>query len=229
MLLTAIILASVFALISSIQWARRFNFLPFSPAGVYAIIWGLIWTVHLLGVLDYLPLTDQAVTYSIISLLGIFTGEQIGLMWNKPRWRGEAINIKRLCSLIILNNVLILIIAFITFVSVYLLFGAPWQFGVGHSIKMERIASGTSMFGGSPYFGILEYITLLRGLIYFSVALAIPLFVIKPKLSIFCFISAFVAGTINDLCWGSRTLKSFMVPEISLLLFFYGIVLKERK
>ena len=224
MLLLAIFFALIISLLSSMRWTRV-KFLLISPACLYGIIWGVIWLFHLLDFMEYLPLSDRAVLYSIIPLLGIFFGEQIGLGWHVRRPFSQKLNLYKISKFIKANNYIILFLAIIMLVSVYKLYGAPWEPGIGKIIKAARVQEGASALKGSGLFGVIQYINLLRGLVYVALIISIPLFYIDRKLSVFCYLSGFTAAALNDLSWGSRTL----VYDAGLFLIIWFFLMSKQR
>ncbi len=205
-MLLAISISISFLLISIKNW-KRFKFFPVSPSGAYSIIWGVIWLIHCLDLFDYYEVSDEAILYSILSLVGIFCGECLGLLWKVKvnsqvkEWSASSVN-----KLLVINNLFIIFLAVIVFISVYSIFGPPWEPGVGKIIKSSRELYGKSMLQGGVLFGVIQYVDLARGFIYLSLIISIPLLSIQKKKGMTCFLSAFIAAVLNDLSWGSRVL-----------------------
>jgi oligosaccharide repeat unit polymerase len=205
LLLSGIILAIVLGFISARRW-KRFKFRPISPACLYAIIWGCIWLIHYSDILHYFPLSDKAIIFSILPLLFIFVGEQMGLAIRHRPGPQRVLQKKRLYRLSRITGFYTVLAAVVVFGTVYHLLGAPWTVSAGTQIKILRVTEGVEAFASSsgPFYILIRLAGVSRGLFYVVLFLSIPMYFINHKMGNYCLAAGLISAALFDLAFQSR-------------------------
>jgi oligosaccharide repeat unit polymerase len=230
MLLTlAIILAIILGIISSLRW-RRFNFVPISPTTAYAMIWGFVWLIHLSDIFHYFSLSDRAILFSILPLIFIFIGEQIGgAKWKIHPTSLHILHKRRLFKLAVFTCYLLVFLSVIFFATVYTMFGPPWKIGIGTGIKFVRVTEGVSGLAKGPFSGVVQLMGVFNGLFYVILFLAVPIFVLNRRVGTYCLLASPICAVLIDFSLQSRTF-SLDVGIIALISFIiWSKILKLQR
>jgi oligosaccharide repeat unit polymerase len=208
-----------------IRW-KRCGFSLLSPAGFYAILWSFVWLMQLVNPFGYYEVRNEIIVLSLLSVIMIGVGEFVGFSIKQPMRYQQTIYTNKFNNFLNINIIMAVVASIVIFFSVYIIFGNPFESGIGKIIKEARGEDGIGMLRESPWFYVAQYANVMRGFLYLIMFVSIPLWLINRKKSIILASIALLSSVILDISWGSRTL---ILDSFFMLLFWYMLVNKKNK
>lgn len=209
-----ILLGLLIAAYSTYRW-RRLGFRLTSPVGLAALIWCFVWLVHFLDLFGYYPVRVATQWISLLPIVALFFGEQAALLIRKSA-KTPILNRSLFGRILVINALIAVVFAVLSFVSVYLLIGNPLEQGVGAQIKAARSAAGVGMLSESPAYALLQYVVIARSFVYLSFLTMAAIWVIDQKVAVKVGLATIIATLLWDASWGSRALI------LDLMIFLFG-------
>lgn len=181
MLILIIIINILIVIFYSVLWRKKIGS-GISPTALYGFIWGCIWIIHEIGIIDYYPISNIGLIYSFIPLISMCFAESFLMFYNKKKevyQLPKEINRNIFRRWVLFLGILTLYSGIMIFIASLIIFGKDWMLlGIGSQVKELRITEGLSMytaaaFEGTIFAGIVRYIDILQGASYGAIVLAI--------------------------------------------------------
>lgn len=204
-------------------WQKKFNY-GVSLTALYAFIWGNIWLIQYSGIMEYFPLSEEAVLLSVIPLIGSLSAEFFLFLFCYNKSEGnqqenkiiDNIDAKKLKFLVLFFGFFSVLLGLILLFSAFQIYGNVLLHG--KILKDSRSVQGTSIFAGATFYFIIKYLGILRG-VFFSATILGALYILLINRKYWLGIVLPLSGAILFcLGWGSRS-SIFTVFLILLAVF----------
>lgn len=224
MLEFALILAACLSFFSQIRW-MSLKVSGISFVVLYSVIWTVIWSAYLFELFGVRNVSSEAVQISIIPVIGIFIGEQIGLTSTENNKENSEYKYTFNPFVLLKYSKVFSIVCFVSGLTVFIIawraFGNPLSFS-GVEIKSRRVSEGlaaySSEISGLPI--ILKvfwlYGNLLKGLLISSMVLIMICFKSNNIKKYWIIFLPFVSASLYDAGFASRN-NTYLLFIITIL------------
>jgi oligosaccharide repeat unit polymerase len=211
-----IVLSGLLFLASQKLWRRRMGG-GYSPAGLYALIWGVMWLVFWSGVMGYQPLSKRCLWYSAIPVFSIFMGEVLAVLATGPFRRNEwHLDPEALRRWSLFCGAVTLFAGAVTFAASWISVGNVFKHA--QELKLARVSLGMAMHSGSALAPVAKYDSILLGAFFPATVLGVLRWRLEGRKAWGGVAMAFAGSVLFDFGWGSRVSIFYFVllmPPVS--------------
>jgi oligosaccharide repeat unit polymerase len=205
------------------QWKRLIN-IWYSPTSLYALLWGVVWFIHAINILDYKHVNSLTVLLSLLPLIFMFLGETTALLKFNSRLvpKLNYVNIidqRRLKKAALIISLVGLYSGFFSFISSYLLFGSSVFTSIQY-LRNIRSEEGIQLFSGFLPSIFYKYNLILQGASFAGVIVGYAYSFIYDNKYYLGIVISILGSLLFDFAAGSRT---FTFTTVSLYLFLLFI------